>query len=199
MSGAAQPKSRDLQVPEYLPARMVNEFVYCPRLFYYEWVEGLFRESVDTLEGKFDHRRVDPDREGALPPAEAIEGEQLKTRSVTLASDRLGVIARIDLVEVSDGEVTPVDYKHGAPRQTDSGLEAWPADCAQLAVQALILRDNGYRCQEGVIFYAKTRQRVRLRFDEALLSEVEQTIHQARQTEERRVGKECRSRWSPYH
>ena len=24
------------ELPDYLPARMVNEFVYCPRLFYYE-------------------------------------------------------------------------------------------------------------------------------------------------------------------
>jgi CRISPR-associated protein Cas1 len=29
--------------PDYLPARMVNEFVYCPRLFFYEFVEGIFR------------------------------------------------------------------------------------------------------------------------------------------------------------
>jgi len=27
--------------PDYLPARMLNEFVYCPRLFYYMWVEGV--------------------------------------------------------------------------------------------------------------------------------------------------------------
>ncbi len=161
---------------------MIHEFVYCPRVFYYEWVEGLFRESVDTIEGKFDHRRVDDKREGALPPPEALEGEQLKTRSVTLASDRLGVIARIDLLEVSDGAVTPVDYKHGAPRETASGLEAWPADRAQLGLQGLILRDNGYRCEEGVIFYARTRQRVRVRFDEALVAEVEETIRQARAT-----------------
>ena len=28
---------------------MMNEFVYCQRLFYYEFVEGVFVESVDTL------------------------------------------------------------------------------------------------------------------------------------------------------
>ena len=38
------------KLPDYLPARMVNEFAYCPRLFFYEWVEGLFAESVDTVE-----------------------------------------------------------------------------------------------------------------------------------------------------
>jgi len=37
-----------------LPARMLNEFVYCPRLFYYEYVEGIFRESEDTVRGSMD-------------------------------------------------------------------------------------------------------------------------------------------------
>ena len=47
------------ELPDYLPARMVNEYTYCPRLFFYEWVEGLFAESVDTVEGAIQHRRVD--------------------------------------------------------------------------------------------------------------------------------------------
>src|SRR5258705_13033716 len=33
----------------YLPARMINEFVYCPRLFYYEYVEGVFVDNADTI------------------------------------------------------------------------------------------------------------------------------------------------------
>ena len=47
-----------------LPARMVNEFVYCPRLFFYEWVEGIFRESSDTVEGSQQHKRVDKEGKG---------------------------------------------------------------------------------------------------------------------------------------
>ncbi len=27
----------------FIPVRMVNEFVYCPRLAYLEWVQGEFR------------------------------------------------------------------------------------------------------------------------------------------------------------
>src|ERR1035437_6246001 len=61
-------------LPDYLPARMVNEYAYCPRLFFYEWVEGLFAESVDTVEGAIQHKRVDA-RATALPAAEEI-GEQ---------------------------------------------------------------------------------------------------------------------------
>lgn len=67
-------------LPEYLPARMVNEFVYCPWLFFYEWVEGVFRESADTVAGKFEHGRVDSGT-GALPGSgEVAEGGELKTR-----------------------------------------------------------------------------------------------------------------------
>ena len=51
-----------------IPARMLNEFVYCPRLFYYEFVESVFVESADTVRGKAIHRRVDSGK-GDLPPA----------------------------------------------------------------------------------------------------------------------------------
>ncbi len=36
---------------EALPARMLNEFVYCPRLFYLEHVDGLFANNADTMTG----------------------------------------------------------------------------------------------------------------------------------------------------
>jgi len=38
----------------------------------------------------------------------------------------------------------------------------WDTDKMQLGLQALILRDNGYACSEGVIYYRATKQRVRL-------------------------------------
>jgi CRISPR-associated protein Cas1 len=166
-------------IPEYLPARMLNEFVYCPRLFFYEWVEGIFRESADTIEGKFQHHRVDEKPTG-LPAPEELEGERIHSRSVTLSSDRYRVIARMDLLEVADAVVTPVDYKHGKPRETKEGIELWPADRVQLAVQGLILRENGYRTEEGLVYYAKTKQRVRVVFDEPLMEETIRAIGQAR-------------------
>src|SRR5436309_11120481 len=168
----------DRQLPDYLPARMVNEFAYCPRLFFYEWVEGLFRESKDTLEGSFQHKRVDA-KVTELPPAEETTVETIHSRSVTLSSEKMRVIAKMDLVEVSEGTVTPVDYKHGRPRQNDDGIELWPTDRVQLAIQGLILRENGYQCEEGVVYYAKTRQRVRVAFDGPLMLETEQIIRTA--------------------
>jgi CRISPR-associated protein Cas1 len=169
------------ETPDYLPARMVNEFVYCPRLFFYEWVEGLFRESADTLEGKLQHRRVD-EKTSAMPAPAGADGERIHARSVSLSSERLRVIAKTDLIELSGAVATPVDYKHGKPREGRDGLELWPPDRVQLAIQGLILRENGYECREGVVYYASTRQRVRVPFDAAVIEEAERAISGAWQT-----------------
>lgn len=182
MESVKEPEeSSRIAVPEYIPARMLNEYVYCPRLFFYEWVEGIFQESVDTIEGKFQHRRVD-ESATSLPAPEDLGDETIRSRSVSMSSDRYGVIARMDLIEVEGGAVTPVDYKHGDPRETEHGIELWPADKMQLAVQGLILRDNGYHCEEGLVYYFKTKQRVRVSFDESLMSETVRVVGEARAT-----------------
>jgi len=38
---------------------MLNEVVYCPRLFYLEHVAGEWEESADNVSGKRVNRRVD--------------------------------------------------------------------------------------------------------------------------------------------
>jgi CRISP-associated protein Cas1 len=174
------------QLPEYLPARMLNEFVYCPRLFFYEWVEGVFDDNTDTVKGSLRHAKIDA-RADALPDAaELIEENKLHSRSVTLSSDRHGLIAKMDLIEVTEGRVTPVDYKIGAPYKDDDGNPTvWDTDRVQLAVQALVLRDNGYECDEGVIYYVKTKQRVTIAIDEAVTEETLEALRQARELAER--------------
>src|SRR5262252_9337458 len=91
----AAPDEREL--PDYLPARMINEFAYCPRLFFSERVEGVFQESADTVEGEIQHQRVDA-KATALPEAADLP-QEIHARSVTLSSERLRIIARLDLVE----------------------------------------------------------------------------------------------------
>jgi CRISPR-associated protein Cas1 len=76
---------------------------------------------------------------------------------------------------------TPDDTQRGAPRRHDASgaLEAWEPDRVQIAVQALVLRDNGYACGEGVIYYVKTKQRVRVPIDEALVATTLAAVSQA--------------------
>ena len=112
-------------LPDYLPARKINEFVYCPRLFYFEQVEDVFVHNAHTLEGAAQHKRVDQEGRSAPKPDEETQ-EPVVVRSITLSSEEHRVIAKLDLAEFADGLATPVDYKHGRPMKWDEGLQAWP-------------------------------------------------------------------------
>jgi CRISPR-associated protein Cas1 len=199
LSGPGVPLS---EIADVIPARMLNEFVYCARLFYYEHVEGVFVESADTVRGAAIHKRVDKGS-GAMPqgsagappapvgaPADGSDGSGVKisggapetarggacapqdvihSRSVMLGSERFGVVAKMDLVEATLGgggveSVCPVDYKAGSPREGEEANELWDTDRMQLGVQCLVLRENGYRCDGGIIYYRGTKQRVPLEY-----------------------------------
>jgi len=164
--------------PDLIPARMVNEFVYCPRLFHLEWVQKEWADNAETLAGKFDHRRVDRET-GDLPPATEAVGRSGEVRSVMLSAPAAGIVARMDLLEIEGGAVVPVDYKHGRPPRGEG--ELWPADRIQLGAQALVLRENGYRCDEAVAYYVKARRRVALLIDDALLDDVRNVVRRARE------------------
>src|SRR5690606_36651061 len=90
---------------ELLPARMLNEFAYCPRLFYLEFVQGEFVDTHFTIDGQDAHRRVNVGT-GKIP-APACE-ESFEVRSVSPSSATLALSAKIDLVEGDEGWVTPV-------------------------------------------------------------------------------------------
>jgi CRISPR-associated protein Cas1 len=161
---------------------MLNEFVYCPRLYFYEHVEGVFVHNRETVEGALRHSKLD-DGKGELKPADDLSAEDsIHSRSVTLSSEKHRLIAKLDLIEAEDGVVTPVDYKRGSPSEDhDTGeLVAWDPDRVQLAVQALVLRDNGYRCDEAVVYYVATKQRVRVPIDDALVTMTLDALGQAR-------------------
>jgi CRISP-associated protein Cas1 len=149
-----------------LPARMVNEYQYCPRLAYLEWVQGEWAESRDTVDGRHTHRRVDK-AGGTLPdPAATDEEEKTHARSVTLSSTRLGLIAKMDLVEAEGSVVTPIDYKRGKRPHIKQG--AYDPERVQLCVQGMILEEHGYTCNEGILYFAESRERVRIPLDEEL-------------------------------
>ena len=71
---------------------------------------------------------------GNLPRADAAETERFHARSITLSSNRLGLIAKMDLVEGEGQRVTPVDYKRG--RRPHIARGAYDPERVQLCVQA---------------------------------------------------------------
>ena len=150
-----------------VPARMVNEFVYCPRLAYLMWAQSEWAETGDTVEGRRVHTRVDRPNT-PLPAPDAVEAEpnRIVSRALTLSSERFGVIAKIDIAEAEDGTVTPVDYKRG--RRPHVARGAYEPERVQVCLQALLLEEHGYRVEEGGLWYAESRERIRVALDEEL-------------------------------
>jgi hypothetical protein len=76
--------SREADVPDLIPARMLNEFCYCPRLAYLEWVQGEFADNLETREGRFGHRRVDKASRAEVPePGGEVSAEGRGTGRAT--------------------------------------------------------------------------------------------------------------------
>ena len=163
-------------VPDLVPARMVNEFEYCPRLFYLEWVQSRFEDNPDTVEGRYVHRNVDAGGGRIDDPDE--DSPVRKAKSVTISSEDLGIIAKADIIEGKGNKVTPVEVKRGRPPKHGP---AWSPELVQICAIGLILQDNGYDCSEGQIFFAESRERVKVPFGEKL---VWQTLNVLRELKE---------------
>lgn len=163
---------------DIVPVRMLNEFVYCPRLAYLEWVQGEFEESHDTIEGHTAHKRVDRKETGKplakkkkADPDDSEEEDagppKLHSRSAMLSSLKYGLVARLDLVEKIGNQAVPVDYKKG--KTPDNEWRAWPADIAQVCAQAMILRDNDFVVEKGILYYVASKERVEIEITDALV------------------------------
>jgi CRISPR-associated protein Cas1 len=156
-----------------IPLRMVNEYVYCPRLAYLMWVQAEWADSADTVEGRIKHKRVDA-KADALPEAPA-EDEHIHARSVSLSSGILGITAKLDLVEGEGTYVTPVDYKRGKRPHVEKG--AYDPERVQLCAQGLLLREQGYECDSGMLYFVESKEKVRVLFDEILIDQTLAAIH----------------------
>ncbi|MCA9729937.1 MAG: CRISPR-associated endonuclease Cas1 [Candidatus Eisenbacteria bacterium] len=192
---------------------MVNEFAYCPRLFYLEYVLSEFQDNADTVEGRFRHRRVDrpsgalavpsesgsedasaatgespktPTNGSAMPLGEASSASanggasiDLRSTSITLSAPELGAVARIDLIEQDGNRVVPVDYKRGRKPSIPEG--AYEPERVQVCLQGLILRENGYQCDHGELYFTESKERVRVEFDGDLLDRTRECLRGARE------------------
>lgn len=172
-----------------LPVRMLNEYAYCPRLFHFMHVEGRWADNVYTVEGRDVHRRVDR-IDHVLPDADATGGSKEDdesdvgddpptiSRSVRLGSERLGLTAKLDLVSTAGDEAVPVDTKRGrVPRNAE---RSWEPERVQLMAQGLLLREHGYRCDHGVLYFAGSRTRVEVPFNAELEARTLKLIDEAR-------------------
>ncbi len=158
---------------DFLPISTLNKLVYCPRRFWYMYIQGELAINAPMLEGSLQHKRAD------TPGHETDDKGRTIHRRTWVWNDRLNIAGFADFVQ-EGGEndanhppIIPVEYKHGRRGQ-------WDNDQVQLCAQALCLEEMTNRpISQGEIFYWRSRRRLTVPFDDQLRTLTEQTIAEA--------------------
>jgi CRISPR-associated exonuclease Cas4 len=152
--------------PESISLSYLNAIEYCPRRFYYEFVQGDMIENEFVLEGTLLHERADQ------PGQHTTQEGELQINHLYLHSEELRLAGFADIVEEEEGMLIPVEYKHGKEGK-------WLNDHVQLCAQALCLEErlpNKAPIPYGYIFYFGSRKRVQVHFTQALREKTRGTI-----------------------
>ncbi len=153
---------------DYLPLSYLNQLVYCPRRFWYMYVQGELEINAPMLEGTYQHQnRADK------PGRETDDQGRAIHRRLWVWSDRLQIAGFADFVESHGDSLLPVEYKHGQQGK-------WDNDEIQLCAQALCLEEmTGQQVEQGEIFYWRSRRRIQVAFDHALRQKTETAVAHA--------------------
>ena len=162
---------------EYLMLSGLQHFVFCRRQWALIHIEQQWAENYRTADGQVMHRNVHDAN------FHEKRGDTIVTRAMAVSSARLGISGECDVVEFHRNakgielfgmegryEVIPIEYKRGAPKESDS-------DIMQLAAQALCLEEM--LCCEisvGYLYYGETRRRTKVLIDAFLRARTEKAI-----------------------
>lgn len=153
---------------EPVPLSALQHAVYCLRQAALIHLERLWAENRYTAEGQVLHAVAD---KGGNRKARGVR----RAMALPLASQRLNIAGVADVVEfhqAGDGTEIPfpLEYKRGKPK-------LHRADEVQLCAQALCLEEmTGTPVPQGALFYAETKRRTVVPFDDGLRHLTEQTI-----------------------
>ncbi|HCI81956.1 MAG TPA: CRISPR-associated protein Cas4 [Ktedonobacter sp.] len=152
-----------------LPISLLNALEYCPRSFYYQYVQGEMLVNEFVLEGQLAHQRVH--QAGSHT---TIEGD-IETTRLYLYSATLRLTGFADVIEERAGVLIPVEYKHGQQGN-------WGNEHVQLCAQALCLEEQQPKkplIPYGYIYYVASRRRVQVPFTPQLRARTKAAIAQA--------------------
>jgi CRISPR-associated protein Cas1 len=131
-------------------------------------------------DGIFQHRRVDdPD----LQNRPRKDGDAVRTRSVQISSERLGITGKLDVLEEKDGSTYPVEYKRGdGPCGANGRPAIWDNDAVQLCAQAMLLEEErGISIPTAVLYYMGSKSRIDVPLDDELRAKTMQAIRTIRE------------------
>ena len=163
-----------------LPISSLNAMEYCPRRFYYQFVQSEMLVNEFVLEGTLEHQRVHQ------AGSHKTGVEEIETTRLYLYSEALHLSGFADVIQEKGGVFVPVEYKHGH-------LGEWLNDHVQLCAQALCLEErlaanphekgqtqrSSLHIPYGYIYYVGSRRRVKIHFTEQLRARTRETIAQA--------------------
>ena len=112
-----------------LPISSLNAMEYCPRRFYYQFVQGEMLVNDFVLEGTLAHERVHK------AGTHTTGAGEIETTRLYLYSEALHLTGFADVIEERAGMFVPVEYKIGHQGE-------WLNDHVQLCAQALCLEER---------------------------------------------------------
>jgi len=172
---------REAEPPPPMPVRRLQNYAFCPRQFYFQWVEGIFLENADTIEGSAMHRQTDKPSQLPEDPREMELPEGARLRSLSLESEALGLTGKIDVCEGTDDGIEVIDHKKGSAMRGVNGERlAKPYDAVQVAAYVLMLREQGHSVNAASIYYATERRRVPVPLTDELFATVHRLLAEAR-------------------
>ena len=174
---------------ETIPVRSIQNYLYCPRLMYFQLVEKVFVENSDTIQGDRVHSNIDAPTHHDKFPEELFDPRKILHRSLYLADSETGLVGVVDLIERIDKEsLRLVDYKRGTNRRDANGnLIAKDPDIAQVLLYVFLARRSGLRIDDAAIYYAKERVKIPVDMDEAFLASIPRLIDKVRHVAEGRM------------
>jgi CRISPR-associated protein Cas1 len=161
---------------DLIPASMLAAYAYCPRQCYMQWMEGEEADTAEMAEGRLEHREVDEPSGWQIP----TDGSPFQATSVYLTGPKAGISCRLDLLEGVGQKVTPVEYKRGAAPDIPEG--AYEPERVQLCAQGLVLRENGFECDRGAVYYLRSSRRVPVVFNDDMVNRTQTLIAELRET-----------------
>jgi CRISP-associated protein Cas1 len=176
-----------LSEEEYIPVRMLNEYMYCPRLFYMMHVKGLYDESADTITGSAQHQRK---RNRAVQEQGNPWPDKI-VRSFILSDAENGITGKFDGICETEQEIIAIEDKKSSSPDINSnfsvegiGLQRgiWDNDQIQLGAQCLLLRANNYNCNKARIYYRGNNKKIDFEFSQVLEKAVLMVVEKARCT-----------------
>lgn len=149
----------------------LHALVYCERLFYLEEVEEIRVADANVYAGRRLHLERVP-----------AEDETPELRSFEVASERWGLIGKVDAIRKRDGNWIAYEHKKGRCRRGENKeVLAWDSDRIQAIAYAVLVEEElGQPVQQARIRYHADNVTALIDIDDAARASLDHAISRAR-------------------